>query len=274
MSDNPLKQFFRRPSVYLKLPSGGQGYPLGSIDIPENGEVPVYPMTAIDEITSKTPDSLFNGAAVVELIRSCVPSIKDPWAVPNIDLDPILVAIRAATHGSTMEIETKCPSCEEYSKFDVNLTGVLAGFNPGDYQSLLELGDLKIKFKPMSYKQVNEASLKQFNVQQSLRTVMNTEDEDERTAKSDILMKEILSLTVDLISTTIEYIKAPTATVFEREYIIEFLRECDAKTFDQIKTYSTQLKESTENKPLNITCPQCQHEFKQAFNINVSDFFD
>ena len=39
-----------------------------SIDMPENGELPVYPMTAIDEITVRTPDALFNGTAIAELI--------------------------------------------------------------------------------------------------------------------------------------------------------------------------------------------------------------
>jgi hypothetical protein len=89
LPNNPLKQYFRRPSIYLKLPSGGVGYPLGSLNRTENGELPVYPMTAIDEITSKTPDALFNGSAVVEIIKSCVPDITDPWSIPSTDLDAI-----------------------------------------------------------------------------------------------------------------------------------------------------------------------------------------
>ena len=52
-TDNPLRQFFRRPALYLKLPSGGQGYSEGAIDFPDNGELAIYPMTAIDEITSR-----------------------------------------------------------------------------------------------------------------------------------------------------------------------------------------------------------------------------
>jgi hypothetical protein len=66
---NPLKQYFRRPAIYLRLPSGGTGYPPGVVDLPESGELPIYPMTAIDEITSKTPDALFSGTAIVELIK-------------------------------------------------------------------------------------------------------------------------------------------------------------------------------------------------------------
>ena len=115
MNTNPLKQYFRRPSIYLKLPSGGKYYPEGSIDLPENKEVPVYPMTAIDDITSKTPDALFNGIAVIEIIRSCVPNIKDPWQVPATDVDALLIAIRAATNGNMLDVESSCPSCKEES---------------------------------------------------------------------------------------------------------------------------------------------------------------
>lgn len=274
MSTNPLKQFFRRPSVYLKLPSGGVGYPEGAIDMPENGEIPVYPMTAIDEITSKTPDSLFNGVAVIELIRSCIPDIKDPWAVTNVDLDPILVAIRAATHGSTMEIETTCPECKETSKFDVNLAGILAGFHPADYSKTLTLGEVELKFKPMTYKEINDSSTQQFHIQRSLGNIMSLTDEKERDVQGSALMREIFDLTTELIASTIEYIKVPGATVFEQEYVIEFLQKCDKATYDKVKDFSTELKQSTENKPLDITCPHCKHEFNQAFNINVSDFFE
>ena len=64
MENNPLRQYFRRPAVHVKLPSGGLDYPEGVIDMPPSGELPVYPMTAIDEITARTPDALYNGVAV------------------------------------------------------------------------------------------------------------------------------------------------------------------------------------------------------------------
>ena len=159
---NPLKQYFRRPALYLKLPSGGVGYAEGSLEMPENGELPIYPMTAIDDITSKTPDALFNGSAIVEIIRSCIPNIKDPWEVNSMDLDPILVAIRTASTGDKMEIETVCPSCEENAKYDVNLSMILAGFRPGNYQEPVVLGDkgeIIIKFRPLKYNEINQANI-------------------------------------------------------------------------------------------------------------------
>ena len=70
--NNPLRQYFRRPAVFISLPSGGEGYGPDDIEFEDenNLELPVYPMTAIDEITTKTPDALFNGTATVEIIKS------------------------------------------------------------------------------------------------------------------------------------------------------------------------------------------------------------
>ncbi|MFZ9751439.1 MAG: hypothetical protein ACO3CN_04985, partial [Candidatus Nanopelagicales bacterium] len=56
---NPLARYFRKPAIYIRLPSNGEYWPTGSIEMPENRELPVYPMTAADEITYRTPDALF-----------------------------------------------------------------------------------------------------------------------------------------------------------------------------------------------------------------------
>jgi len=275
MSDNPLKQYFRRPGVYIKLPSGGVSYSPNDVEMPENGEFPIYPMTAIDEITSRTPDALFNGSAVVDIIKSCVPNIKNPWVINNVDLDPILVAIRTATHGSTMEIETECPSCTETSKFDVNLPAILAGFKPGDYQTPLQVtNDVIIKFRPLMYKETNEANMGQFQIQKSLQNVLAMEEGDVKSAKVQDVMASINTLATQLIAASIEYVKVPTATVMEREFILEFLKNVGKQEYDKIRDHSVALRESTMNKPLDITCPHCTHEFSQGFSINASDFFD
>jgi hypothetical protein len=75
-------------------------------------ELPVFPMTAIDEITYRTPDALFNGQAVVNVIQSCIPDIRDAWKTPGADLNAILVAIRIASYGHDMDMTVKCPSAK------------------------------------------------------------------------------------------------------------------------------------------------------------------
>lgn len=274
MQQNPLQQYFRRPSVYLKLPSGGVGYSSGALDLPDNGEIPIFPMTAIDEITARTPDALFNGNAVVEIIKSCVPNIKDPWSVSNVDLDPILVAIKAATNGGEMDVDSTCPKCDEDSKYGINLAGVLASFKPGNYGEPLALNnDVQVKFKPLKFKLINESSIQQFQLQKFMQNMLTIEDEEERANKGKELLLEVNKIATGLIAESIEYIKIPSATVMEHDFILEFLQNCDSKTYDAIKAYNIQLKESTESKPLAMKCVHCNHEYKQAFSINVSDFF-
>jgi hypothetical protein len=270
---NPLKQYFRRPSIYLKLPSGGVGYPEGTLDLPENGEIPIYPMTAIDEITSRTPDSLYSGSAVVELIKSCAPNIKDPWFVNVNDLDPILVAIRAATNGNLMEVNSVCPSCEEEAKYDVNLAGVLNGFKPGDYSTPLVINDVSIKFRPLPYKEINQTNIFQFEVQKMMASIAQIESAEEQNIRSTEVLTKIKEMTITLLSSTIEYIKVPEATVFEPAHILEFLQNCDKQTFEKIKDKNVELRENTATKPLKMKCMHCQHEYEQTFTINITDFF-
>ena len=147
LSNNPLKQYFRRPSIYLKLPSGGEGYDPEVLTMSETGELPIYPMTAIDEITVRTPDALYNGLAIVELIKSCVPAIKDPWQIKSIDVDAILLAIKSCSQGNDLEVESICPACGESATYGVNLIGMLQNIKKVDYSTPLKLGELEIKFR-------------------------------------------------------------------------------------------------------------------------------
>lgn len=270
---NPLQNYFRRPALYLKLPSGGHGYPKDAIDLPDNGEIPIYPMTAIDEITSRTPDALFNGVAVTELIKSCAPNIKEPWHTSQLDLDAILLAIKIASNGEKMEISTGCPSCSEESKYEINLTGLLGNYKPGNYNKTLDINDLKIKFKPLIFQKINQAGAAQFDVQYQLNRITSMEDSPERDKQSSVLIKSMNDLAREIVLESIEYVKTPNATVIDRNHIKEFLDNCDLKTYDSIRNYSIELKKSTETKPLQFTCIHCQHSYDQPFNINVSDFF-
>lgn len=273
MSNNPLKSYFRRPALYFKLPSEGKGYGPGSIDLPENGEIPIYPMTALDEITTRTPDALFNGMAVTEIIKSCAPNIKDPWQMPQTDLDPLLIAIKIASTGQKMEIDTLCPKCEETSKFDVDLTGLLSQFKAGNYNETLGIDQLQIKFKPLNYTKVNEASMQQFEVTRAMNMLDNMRTDTEREKITTELIAKMQRMALDLIVDSVEYIKTPDAIVIEPEFIKEFLENCDKKSYDLIRDTSIELKKSTEVKPLKFKCVHCEHEYDQIFNINVSDFF-
>ena len=273
VENNPLKQFFRRPAVYVKLPSGGKYYEPGVVNMPENGELPVYPMTAIDEITSKTPDALFNGAAVADIVASCIPAIKEPWKINSVDLDAILIGIRIAGGNGELEIESKCPACEQESTYGIPLASLLPTLQPGNYDEPLQLSDLKIKFKPITYRDMNNAGLGQFEVQKQFVTIQNETDPEIRQEKSKAALLSITTLTMSILAGAIEYVETPTTQVTNKEHILEYLKSCDNATFVKIRDHNTALKESSEIKPLGMKCIACSHEYKQTLSLNLSDFF-
>ena len=156
LANNPLKQYFRQPAIYVRLPSQGEFYPEGTLDMPPNGELPVYPMTAIDEIAYRTPDALFNGSAVISVIQSCIPNIKNAWAIPSVDVDTLLISIRIASYGHEMDINTKCPNCGEEANHGLDLRSVLDRIQSPDYQQVLKSGDMEFYFRPMTYKDLND----------------------------------------------------------------------------------------------------------------------
>ncbi len=273
MNDNPLKQYFRRPSIYIKLPSGGQSYSTDVIDMPNGGEIPIYPMTAIDEITARTPDALFNGHAVAEIISSCVPCIKDPWQINNIDLDAIIMAIRVATSGEDMDIMSTCPKCNNEGKFGINLVKLLAEQKNIDYNKTLKVRDLEIKFKPLTYTDKNKTNLAQYEIQKMLVMLEDMDDPEEKKKLTSNAMKRLNDIMSETYTSTIEYIKTPETVVDNKEYIKEFLDNCDKNTSNAIKEFSTTLNEQNKLKPLHIRCTACSNEYEQPLVLNVTDFF-
>ena len=215
---NPLSQYFRQPSIYIKLPSQGQNYPTGTLDMPVNGELPVYPMTAIDEITYRTPDALFNGQATVNVIQSCVPAIRDAWVVPSIDLDTILIAIRIASYGHDMEFSTTCPKCNDTSDRKLDLRSVLDSLRGADYSKHINFGDLEIYFRPLNYKHLHDNNQLQFEQQKLLQVIPDesVSEADKMTALT-AAFKKLTEFTVLSLALSISGVMSPQAVVSEFE---------------------------------------------------------
>jgi hypothetical protein len=244
--------------------------------MPANNELPVLPMTAIDEITYRTPDALYNGQATVDVIQSCLPNIKNAWAIPAMDMDTILTAIRIATYGHEMEFLSRCPKCQHEHEQVLDLRTVLDRMQAPDYDKQLVHGDLEIYFKPMSYKNLNDNNQLQFENQKMLQ-MLPDENELPDTEKMHRLaeaMKSITQITVIALSQSVSAIKTPQALVSEPEYIEEFLKNCDRKLFDRIRNHIIETKASGEIRPLKITCPECQHEYEQGVTLDMSSFFE
>jgi hypothetical protein len=232
MEANPLKKYFRQPKVYITLPSKGKFYTDGTLNLPENGELPVYAMTARDELTMKTPDALLNGQATVEMIKSCIPSIVDPWQMPSIDLDASLIAIRIATYGDDMEITTKEPGTGEDKTFGVDLRQMLNKLVTVEYENVVTINDMQVTIRPLSYREFTDSSLKTFEEQRIFALVNDeTMPDEEKLGKFNQSFKKLTDLTITVLAKSIHSIQIGDTTVSDREHIDEFIKNTDKEFF-------------------------------------------
>ena len=271
---NPLQRFFRQPAIYIQLPSGGNFYPRGSLEMPENGELPVYPMTAMDEITYRTADALFNGSSLTSVISSCVPHILDPWGIPTVDLDTILIAIRIASYGHEMEIESKCPKCENENLFGLDLRSMVDQLKTPDYTQTVNIGDIEIYFKPLTYKQQNQNTMARFQDQKLMSSMEEIDASEEE--KLQLLNQAFINLgqaSLTTLAQSISTIRAGADVVNDEQYITEFLKNSDRKVYNAIRDHVMKIKEESELKPLKLKCQECEHDYESRFTLDMSNFF-
>ena len=271
---NPLANWYRQPKIYVKLPSKGKFYKTGALDISANEEYPVYAMTAKDELMFKTPDALLSGQSTVEVIKSCIPAIQDPWSMPSIDLDFCLIAIRVATYGESMEVGTNCPHCQASNSYDINLLEWMQLFNNFNFTDVVDIDPLSVHIRPYTYKEITKTSIKTLE-QQRLFAVINDEQisDEEKLDKFGKSFVKITELTVDIIADCITQIETPNGMTADKAQIKDFINNCSKDVFDKIQQHITHLKEQIELKAQNVKCNECDHEFSLPVTMDQSNFF-
>lgn len=279
---NPLMSFMRQPKIYITLPSNGLYWEDGSINLPESGELPVYSMTAKDELAFKTPDALMNGQAIVDVIQSCIPNIKDAWKTPNIDLDFILIAIRIATYGEKMTLSHEIPVIKEEIEHVIDLRILLDQIsrNTQWHEELVLNDQLTCYLKPLTYRHITKTGIKAFEMQKIMQTVNDESIPDDK--KLEIFSKsftEMTNVSMDLIANSIIAIKTPTDIVKDTRFIQEFIRNADNELVQKIQKHITDMRNKAGVQPLKIkSLPEhvdqgAPEEYDLPITFNNSDFF-
>ena len=279
---NPLTSYMRQPKIYIRLPSNGAYWDKGSIEMTETRELAVYSMTAKDELAMKTPDALLNGQAVVDVIQSCIPSIKNAWNTPNIDLDTILIAIRIASYGEHMDITHKVPNTEEELTHAVDLRILLDQLaNTITWEEEVKINDFLTCFvKPLIYKDLTTTGLKTFEAQKILQTVNDDRVSDEK--KLEIVnqsFNKMTDITLTLMANSIYAIKTPETVVDDPEFIREFLENADKEVVQKVQNHITKLKTINSLQPLKMeSTPEliemgAPAVYELPISFDNSDFF-
>jgi len=274
---NPLARHFRQPVIYTKLPSRGQFWPEGSIDIPVTGEIPILAMSTKDEVILRTPDALLNGQGVIDVIQSCCPTIKNAWETPSIDVDSIIISIRIASYGNNMEFTSTCPHCNTQHDYSVDLGVVLQGIETPNYSRGVDVDGLKIKLRPQPYFSLNKTNIIAFEEQQLLRSLQMIEDNsDEAQAKFNAQLNKLIDLNIMITADSTESITTEDGQlVTDRSFIKEFYTNCDNKTVKAVKARLDEYNKQANIKPFNVICSEedCAKPFDIDIIFDFASFF-
>lgn len=282
ITPNPLMGLMRQPKIYIKLPSNGDFWEANSLEVTENGEYPIYSMTAQDELKLKVPDALMNGQAVVDVIQHCMPNVKNAWNVPNIDMDVILIAIRIATYGEKMNVPVKLGEDIDY-EYELDLRLVIDQLmNCIFWDPVVSVSEnLTIYVKPITYKTMTQGALQAFETQKIIQVVNDESVPEEEKIK---IFKESFAklnkLTIGVVTESILSVDSVNGSTSDRKHIQEFMDNVDKEVFDKLKNHIDSLREQNAIKPLKIAVTEemraigiTENQIEIPLNFDPSNFF-
>lgn len=273
--NNPLKSYFRKPGIWIKLPSGGKYYNERPDDFNDMGEIAVYPMTAKDELIMKNADALLNGSAINQIISSCVPGVRDPENMPSMDLDAVLLAIRRCTYGENLEIETQCSHCSANNAHSLNLNYFISTINVIESGDPVDVDGIKVFVKPVTVKQLLSLNWVQYEQVRNIQLAeQNNIDEKE---KINILQSGYTALTnknIEIVSSCIDTVLLPDgASVTDPSNIREWAEQLSQPDFKKIELAIMSMAQRGMKKDFSIGCASCGKEYESNLDLNPTTFF-
>ena len=274
---NPLKRYYRQPQISIQLPSKGRYYAADVVEKTTTGEHAVLPMTAMDELAFRTPDSMMNGQATVDVINSCIPTIQDPWQLVNYDIDTVLIAIRIASYGETLDVTAGVPGTNESATHAVSLPQMLEQLRNIEVTDTCELKDgLKITVSPLTYKQITESQMKTFEQQRIYAQVSQSQmTAEEKTKRFTDSFKILGDLNMSLLISNIDRITLPSGeSVTDRAQIKQFVENADAKLIKELENKLIDIRQQGSIKPFKAKATEEQIKAGAPATYEVPITFD
>jgi hypothetical protein len=245
---NPLTQYFRHPKLQIELPTGGNFWPEGSLELKEGKYLDIMPMTARDEIMMKSPEGLLSGA------------------------------IRLASFDHELELTTRCPHCKEVNKDTIDLRVLLDNIPKGQIKNVYRVDDLTLELKPYSFRFVNERNRAKFEQEKLAQTLVSTEmADDEKHKYFTSMFSKLADHNTESLVVAIHKINMPDGTVVtDKNMIKEFIEMAGRDMINAIRDRMTQMNTTSSIQPVTLTCDNdaCKKEYDQEVEFNQSNFFE
>lgn len=276
MSNSSLQSLYRKKDIYTMLPSKGSFYPSG-INLSADGDIGVMSMTAKDDLLLKSPDSLFNGESIIEMIKSCVPDIENPEELPYCDLDVILIAISSATK-KKMDLVSTCEKCKTETDYQIDISNFLTKIPEIDLSlSHIDVGNNAfVNIRPYKLKDQLKLRTKKFNktrIEKILNENINNDNVEELSRIFSDIINEISQINLDLIAENIISVEIENEIIDDPIEIKDWVYNMDKSTYELISNNILKLSEVDIKTDVNITCPNCEHKYSTRIETNPMDFF-
>ena len=113
---------FRVPTELVPLPSFGLVYPPNS-PLHNIKEIEIRYMTAADEDILTSRSLLRSGKAIDAVLKNCILDARiNPEELLSGDKNALITFLRVSGYGPEYKVEIDCPSCEETSKYEFDLS--------------------------------------------------------------------------------------------------------------------------------------------------------
>ncbi len=278
-SENPLKKYYRNVKLSVKLPSRGEYYEKGTLTLNEDGELPIYPMTAQDEITLQNPDALLTGQAVIDVIKSCVPSVNQSRKLLSCDIDVLMIAIRVASYGEEANLELNCVECDSENTYSLNLDTLLnqAEILDEHYEVVLD-NNLTVYVKPGSFDAMVRQQKAAFANSKIEGAVSNPELTDEQRMKIlSQVFESMAKLNFELINESIAKVvftddEGEVQNIENRKHIADWVKNIEKTTIDKIEEKILDVNKVGIAKTIPALCKACSHSWEARIEFNPVNF--
>jgi len=267
----------RQPKLFIDLPSGGKYYDDTVIKDQQYTQIPVYGMNAMDEIMFKTPDALFTGEATVRVVQSCVPAILDPWKIVGFDIDYILIAIRIATYGDELPIQSSCPHCNEENESVLSLTNMLDGYSQYQTDYQFEIEDYTFNLKPITYRQLTDFAMQNYQFERTLVQIAANKDLDPKKKtdmQNDVYIKSN-ELNIRLAISYIANVMSNGEVEEDTHEITDFIVNNEAVFYNRLKEgiFDLSARWNVPNIQLKCAAEECEKDYETKIDMDYANFF-
>ncbi len=258
------------PGETIGLPSKGLLYPTGVLDENViNGEVYVYPMSSYDELIMKTPDKLFSGQAITDVLSRCIPQVLQPWNLFVKDIEMLLVIMRKLTYGSQYNV-TYTHDCKKAKnhEYNINLDQLLQNVIKLDPTTIHDLSTITtpngqiLKFTPVTFKSFTEL--------QQIGSLINIDNIKSANTMSSSDTDEMINFYYHHIVSTIHSIDGIT----DKDIIIQWCKQAPSTWIKNIiQPQSNKLSNWGISDQTSIKCLDCGSSVDISLPLNPMIFF-